>query len=1238
MAETGNGYDIATAYIRIMPSTEKFGSTLKGTMESEGESAGGHFSSGFKTGLKILGAATAAAGAAVGKVVKDAVQEYAEYEQLVGGVQKLFGEMDYQGVVENAQEAFKTAGLSANDYMETVTNFSASLITSLKGDTKEAVNYADKAVRDMSDNANVFGTDISSIQDAYQGFAKQNYTMLDNLKLGYGGTKTEMERLIQDAENLDSSFKATRDENGNLAMSFSDIVDAIHIVQKEMKITGTTANEASTTIQGSVSSMQAAWHNLLIGLTDDSQDFGSLMGNLIETIVGVEDESGERVGGVINNIMPRVTQALEGLGTLIKEMIPELVGYIPEILSAVLPGLLESAGALVSAFLGELPNIIDVVAQELPGLLESLGGSIVTGLENLTEQLPTLADSLSGVLSSILTYIAEHADELISAVAEFLSTLLTEGIGILAENTTELVNALLAVIKAVIKAAIEHPELIAAVVGMKALKALGGYVTSAIGAGITATKGTIASSVKGAISGSSVAAGVGAGLGIAAAAAVVGVAIGGWITSETNLKRSNDDVSTSIMNLLDANKLLQESINNAKDAYDTAKEGADNNAAAAKTLYDRLLAVMKGYDGTAGKKELIQAMVDEINELLPGLGLTWDEYTNSLNRNSDQIVENIEMMKAQTEVAAAQELYIESLKQQAQASNEMAAAQNNLNALLARTGISLEDYNNVMADNEATGAEVLGLTLKYGLALGDTLQLYYDLNEANVGRLTATENYIDATVNATIAEQAYEEAVKSSNEAIEEHTLITETSTEEINNSIEGYIKQWNKLFTVEMPENLQVAIQAATDAGIEIPNGLIYGINGKHIEIGNAVNRMNELVEFNEAIETAGISGIEVSQKFIDSWLSGEFSLEEANAYYQSFVRFDTAIQNALESGRDVDESFVNGLLNQYGLAQLMDAADVLDETATPNTHRKGRARKAGNDTTSEYNEGVRELVPQTEDASNLIADAVTDTISEVPGEMSGYGSDAGEQFDTSFAGWNDIVWATVDDMYEIFYDALGYTLAENMGEWGTTAGERFDYWLGATDVSGTAQGIADAVTGAMSNLEWDMYNAGFNAGQGLYNGLDSWYWSLSDLAWSMANEINNAARSALDINSPSGVMMEIGEYSAEGVAIGLDKGRAEVLSSVEDMTNGMIRASSQNDLMRAMERSGYDYSRSLEELRMQETGDEGITDALGQIMMLLEKLSKMKMVTDTGALVGEMAEAMNQEFSAIKLREDRG
>ena len=248
---------------------------------------------------------------------KQALQSYAEYEQLVGGVETLF--KDSAKEVQNyANNAYKTAGLSANQYMETVTSFSASLLQGLNGDTAKTAKIADMAITDMADNANKMGTSMEMIQNAYQGFAKQNYTMLDNLKLGYGGTKTEMVRLINDSKILNHEIKNLDD------ITFDQIIEAIHVVQTNIGITGTTAKEAEKTIQGSVASMKSAWQNLLTGIADDNQDFGKLVDNFVDSVI----TAGE-------NIVPRVKKIVEGvkklIGSLVTQVFPKLKKEIPEL-------------------------------------------------------------------------------------------------------------------------------------------------------------------------------------------------------------------------------------------------------------------------------------------------------------------------------------------------------------------------------------------------------------------------------------------------------------------------------------------------------------------------------------------------------------------------------------------------------------------------------------------------------------------------------------------------------------------------------------------------------------------------------------------------------------------------------------------------------------------------------------------------------------------------------------------
>ena len=310
--------------------------------------------SGVKTGLatvaKVGAAAVSAGVAGVAALTKMGVEGYAQYEQLVGGVETLF--KDSQGIVmKYAENAYKTAGMSANQYMETVTSFSASLIQSLDGDTAKAAEVGNMAITDMSDNANKMGTSIEMIQNAYNGFAKQNYTMLDNLKLGYGGTKEEMQRLIDDANRV----KVANGEMGNLSInSFADVTEAIHIMQTEMGITGTTAREAATTIEGSISMMKGAWQNLVVGMADENANMEVLINNFVES-----------TATAAQNLLPRIEQTLVGIGQLITALAPVIAKALPQLVESVLPALLTAGVSLVTA-------LVNGVITALPALYTAL--------------------------------------------------------------------------------------------------------------------------------------------------------------------------------------------------------------------------------------------------------------------------------------------------------------------------------------------------------------------------------------------------------------------------------------------------------------------------------------------------------------------------------------------------------------------------------------------------------------------------------------------------------------------------------------------------------------------------------------------------------------------------------------------------------------------------------------------------------------------------------------------------
>jgi phage-related protein len=342
-------------------------------------------------------------------LISGAIEGYGEYEQLVGGVETLFGS-SADTVIKNAENAYKTAGLSANAYMETVTSFSASLLQSMGNDTEAAAKKADQALTDMSDNANKMGTDMQSIQNAYQGFAKQNYTMLDNLKLGYGGTKEEMQRLIDDANALN----AAQGNYTNYSIeSYADIVDAIHTVQTEMGITGTTALEASTTVEGSINSMKAAYQNFVTGLGDQNADIGALTEELIQTAGTVAENVLPVIENVVKNIAETVKKqgpdmitkfvayATEKLPEVLKlgiQLIVSLVKGLAQNLPELLRGTLALVDAIISAFLDSLPDIIEVGKDIVRGLWEGIKAMASWIGEKISGFVGGLVDGVKGVL------------------------------------------------------------------------------------------------------------------------------------------------------------------------------------------------------------------------------------------------------------------------------------------------------------------------------------------------------------------------------------------------------------------------------------------------------------------------------------------------------------------------------------------------------------------------------------------------------------------------------------------------------------------------------------------------------------------------------------------------------------------------------------------------------------------------------------------------------------------------
>ena len=386
LGDLENGVDdVGDAMDDTGKKTTTFGDILKGSLASEA----------IINGVKAVASGIKA-------LIGGAVEGYGEYEQLIGGVETLF-DTSAKKVQDYANNAYKTAGLSANQYMETVTSFSASLLQSMGNDTDAAAEKANLAITDMSDNANKMGTDMQSIQNAYQGFAKQNYTMLDNLKLGYGGTKEEMQRLIDDANALNA---AQGNYTNYTIESYADIVDAIHTVQTEMGVTGTTAKEASTTVEGSISSMKSAWANFLVGLGNDNADIADLSAQLIES-----------VGTVAENVLPVIETVLTNIADTVKEQGPEMISKfvayaidkLPEVISlglqmvlALVKGLAQNLPQLVQGTLNMIDTIAGAFYDALPDIIE-VGKNIVKGLwEGIKAMASWLKDKVTDFMGGIV--------------------------------------------------------------------------------------------------------------------------------------------------------------------------------------------------------------------------------------------------------------------------------------------------------------------------------------------------------------------------------------------------------------------------------------------------------------------------------------------------------------------------------------------------------------------------------------------------------------------------------------------------------------------------------------------------------------------------------------------------------------------------------------------------------------------------------------------------------------------
>lgn len=482
--------DVGSAYVTLMPSMRGFANDIKAQFGQAGNEGGRSFGSGLTTGilggsgaaksaLSSIGGAAVTAGklavaglgavtGAVTAVGGAALNAYADYEQLSGGVETLFGS-SASTLKGYADEAYRTAGMSANQYMTQATSFAASLVQSVGGDTAKAAEYANMAMIDMSDNVNKMGSDMQSVQDAYQGFAKQNFTMLDNLKLGYGGTKEEMQRLIADANKL----RAEQGKTADLTIeSYADIVEAIHTVQEEMGITGTTAKEASTTISGSIGMAKAAWTNFLTGLGRDDVDFSQLTNQLLESIGAVAKNVAPRVAIIGKSIIQAFPSVLSGLGSVLAPIVSEALSTAWNIAVQALAGLgiklptvdssqfmaaFQQVASVVGAAIDGIKGAVSTLASAfapafaamqaaLAPIIAQVSSALLPALSVLGAALGNLAAAVLPVISAAIQAMAPVIATAIGAVVSLASTIST-GLAPVINSIASLIQAVLPVIQ-----------------------------------------------------------------------------------------------------------------------------------------------------------------------------------------------------------------------------------------------------------------------------------------------------------------------------------------------------------------------------------------------------------------------------------------------------------------------------------------------------------------------------------------------------------------------------------------------------------------------------------------------------------------------------------------------------------------------------------------------------------------------------------------------------------------------
>ena len=742
----------------------------------------------LKSGVGAFGKAFAVAGsagvAAFAGITKAAVDSYAEYEQLVGGVETLFKDSAGQ-LMKYADQAYKTAGLSANEYMSTVTSFSASLLQSLGGDTAKAAEYADQAIIDMSDNANKMGTAMESIQWAYQGFAKQNYTMLDNLKLGYGGTKEEMQRLIEDANKV----KQANGEMADLSIeSFADVTEAIHIIQTELGITGTTAKEASTTIQGSISSMKSAWQNLLTGIVESNEELPKLMDNFAESVVTVFD-----------NVIPAVQKVLKNLPKVVSKLGKEIIEIVPDTFGDMIPEIID--GALL---------LVETVAKTISKNARKIGNGFVEVLKiiskSIIDLIPVMVKAGKDIVLGIARGISGSMPVLSTAVmsigAMFASLKIASFVSSIVSGFQSIMGVLTAY-QAAVTASQSVSILLAST--MTPLQLAIGVLTGKVS---LATAAQVAWNAARSLDPT-----------VWITAAIVGLtaAIVGAVFAYDSYLEKNSEIIIATQNIADASQEAAEKTKELNDSLLQITENAETNilnleaeAYANEALATELFDLAEQAELTATEKERMAYIVDELNGSVADLNLVLDEESGQLNL-TEEAVKNVIAQKLElAKTNAIQEMYTEQLKEQYK--TEADAIEN------ARKLKEAQDqYNEILSKGIEKTITVQGATSTYTQYTQEQWEAMNNLKES-------ISNYSTALTDA-------KESVETSHQKMQD--LATVTGVELPDSFLTAQTS--SKGFFDALSQQTGKASKESKSKGNDFGTGYVKGIKEKETDAYNA-------------------------------------------------------------------------------------------------------------------------------------------------------------------------------------------------------------------------------------------------------------------------------------------------------------------------------------------------------------------------------------------------------------------